>query len=151
MLHTATGLQQLSDAAKACSKHALYKSILPSSVLPSDLLLYRLGWHFLCFLKAHLHHYLHVDGMEQSTFSEAISSLGSLIEEYHQLDATKGRLMPDAPRLCIATWTSALTASLLSTVYVYSCEKSIWKHNFVYMLYKLYINTMELNNAIYAI
>lgn len=53
--------------------------------------------------KAHLHHYLHVDGMEQSTFSEAISSLGSLIEEYHQLDATKGRLMPDAPRLCIAT------------------------------------------------
>nr|XP_020467165.1 tubulin epsilon chain isoform X1 [Monopterus albus] len=52
--------------------------------------------------KAHLHHYLHVDGMEQSCFSEAISSLSSLIEEYHHLDATKGKMMPDAPRLGIA-------------------------------------------------
>ncbi|XP_039638545.1 tubulin epsilon chain isoform X2 [Perca fluviatilis] len=52
--------------------------------------------------KAHLHHYLHVDGMEQSSFSEAISSLSSLIEEYQHLDATKGTLMPDAPRLRIA-------------------------------------------------
>ncbi|KAF3844250.1 hypothetical protein F7725_013591 [Dissostichus mawsoni] len=52
--------------------------------------------------KAHLHHYLHVEGMEQSHFSEALSSLSSLIEEYQQLDATKGRLMPDAPRLRIA-------------------------------------------------
>ncbi|XP_031141497.1 tubulin epsilon chain isoform X2 [Sander lucioperca] len=52
--------------------------------------------------KAHLHHYLHVDGMEQSCFSEAISSLSSLIEEYQHLDATKGTLMPDAPRLRIA-------------------------------------------------
>ncbi|XP_026175135.1 tubulin epsilon chain isoform X2 [Mastacembelus armatus] len=52
--------------------------------------------------KAHLHHYLHVEGMEQSCFSEAISSLSSLIEEYHSLDATKGKLMPDAPRLSIA-------------------------------------------------
>ncbi|XP_050805695.1 tubulin epsilon chain isoform X2 [Gopherus flavomarginatus] len=39
--------------------------------------------------KAHLHHYLRVDGMEQSCFSEAISSLSDLIEEYNQLDATK--------------------------------------------------------------
>ncbi|XP_074415865.1 tubulin epsilon chain [Austrofundulus limnaeus] len=53
--------------------------------------------------KAHLHHYLHVDGMEQSVFDEAFSSLSSLIEEYHHLDATKARLIPDAPRLCIAT------------------------------------------------
>uniref|UniRef100_A0A3P8RZC2 Tubulin epsilon 1 n=1 Tax=Amphiprion percula TaxID=161767 RepID=A0A3P8RZC2_AMPPE len=53
--------------------------------------------------KAHLHHYLHVEGMEQSFFSEAIDSLSSLIEEYHQLDATKARLIPDAPRLSIAT------------------------------------------------
>ncbi|KAM8831931.1 tubulin epsilon chain [Spinachia spinachia] len=52
--------------------------------------------------KAHLHHYLHVEGMEQSLFSEAVGSLSSLIEEYHLLDATKGKLMPDAPRLCIA-------------------------------------------------
>ncbi|KAM4712979.1 tubulin epsilon chain isoform 1-T1 [Anableps anableps] len=52
--------------------------------------------------KAHLHHYLHVDGMEQSTFSEALSSLNELIDEYHQLDATKARLIPDAPRLSIA-------------------------------------------------
>ncbi|XP_075940446.1 tubulin epsilon chain isoform X2 [Anarhichas minor] len=53
--------------------------------------------------KAHLHHYLHVDGMEQSFFSEAVGSLSSLIEEYHHLDATKGRLVPDAPRLGIAS------------------------------------------------
>ncbi|MEQ2163254.1 Tubulin epsilon chain [Ilyodon furcidens] len=52
--------------------------------------------------KAHLHHYLHVDGMEQSIFSEALSSLDALIDEYHQLDATKARLTPDAPRLSIA-------------------------------------------------
>ncbi|XP_034017556.1 tubulin epsilon chain [Thalassophryne amazonica] len=53
--------------------------------------------------KAHLHHYLHVDGMDQSFFSEALGSLSSLIEEYHHLDATKGRLTPDTPRLSIAT------------------------------------------------
>lgn len=53
-------------------------------------------------LQAHLHHYLHVEGMEQSFFTEAAASLSSLIEEYHQLDATKGRLTPDAPRLIIA-------------------------------------------------
>ncbi|CAG5950521.1 unnamed protein product, partial [Menidia menidia] len=52
--------------------------------------------------KAHLHHYLHVEGMEEDVFSEAISSLSSLIEEYHHLDATKARLVPDAPRLNIA-------------------------------------------------
>ncbi|MGH0147444.1 UNVERIFIED_CONTAM: hypothetical protein FKN15_058940 [Acipenser sinensis] len=52
--------------------------------------------------KAHLHHYLHVDGMEQSCFSEAVSSLSSLIEEYNQLDATKGLLRTDAQRLNIA-------------------------------------------------
>jgi len=40
--------------------------------------------------------------MEQSFFSEAIASLSSLIEEYHHLDATKLKLMPDAPRLSIA-------------------------------------------------
>ncbi|XP_064196062.1 tubulin epsilon chain [Anguilla rostrata] len=53
--------------------------------------------------KAHLHHYLHVEGMEQGCFTEAMSSLSSLIEEYGQLDATKNLLMPDAPRLNIAT------------------------------------------------
>ncbi|XP_041716708.1 tubulin epsilon chain isoform X3 [Coregonus clupeaformis] len=53
--------------------------------------------------KAHMHHYLHVDGMEQGCFTEAISSLSSLIEEYSLLDATKDRLMPDAARLNIAT------------------------------------------------
>ncbi|XP_072218907.1 tubulin epsilon chain isoform X1 [Leuresthes tenuis] len=52
--------------------------------------------------KAHLHHYLHIQGMEESVFSEAMSSLSSLIEEYHHLDATKARLIPDAPRLNIA-------------------------------------------------
>ncbi|CAI9566902.1 unnamed protein product [Staurois parvus] len=52
--------------------------------------------------KAHLHHYLQVDGMEQSCFSEALTSLSSLIEEYNQLDATKGLYMPNPPRLNIA-------------------------------------------------
>ncbi|XP_037541977.1 tubulin epsilon chain [Nematolebias whitei] len=52
--------------------------------------------------KAHLHHYLHVDGMEQSFFTEAVSSLNALIEEYHHLDTTKANWTPDAPRLCIA-------------------------------------------------
>ncbi|XP_076027111.1 tubulin epsilon chain [Genypterus blacodes] len=53
--------------------------------------------------KAHLHHYLHVEGMEQSFFSEALTSLSSLIEEYQHLDVSHTRLEPDAPRLCIAT------------------------------------------------
>ncbi|MBN3304362.1 TBE protein, partial [Amia calva] len=53
--------------------------------------------------KAHLHHYLQVDGMEQTCFTEAISSLSSLMDEYSQLDATRGLLVPDAPRLNIAT------------------------------------------------
>nr|XP_043891255.1 tubulin epsilon chain isoform X2 [Solea senegalensis] len=53
--------------------------------------------------KAHLHHYLHVDGMEQSCFSEAVTSLSSLIEEYDHLDATKGKIVLDATRLSIAT------------------------------------------------
>lgn len=57
----------------------------------------------LCFVKAHLHHYLDVEGMEQSFFSEAVTSLSSLIEEYNQLDATKNKVIHDAPRLSIAT------------------------------------------------
>ncbi|XP_067839919.1 tubulin epsilon chain [Heptranchias perlo] len=52
--------------------------------------------------KAHIHHYLHVDGMEQSCFTEANNSLSSLIEEYNQLDATKGLTVTNAPRLSIA-------------------------------------------------
>ncbi|XP_013804455.2 tubulin epsilon chain isoform X4 [Apteryx mantelli] len=52
--------------------------------------------------KAHLHHYLHIDGMEQSCFSEAISSLSDLIEEYNELDATKGGPRIDPSRLKIA-------------------------------------------------
>lgn len=52
--------------------------------------------------KAHLHHYLQVDSMEQSCFSEALTSLSSLIEEYNQLDSTKGLYMPNPPRLNIA-------------------------------------------------
>lgn len=53
------------------------------------------------FLQAHLHHYLHVEGMEKSYFSEALSSLTSLIEEYDRLDSTNGKLTPDVPRLRI--------------------------------------------------
>ncbi|XP_056873830.1 tubulin epsilon chain isoform X1 [Takifugu flavidus] len=53
--------------------------------------------------KAHLHHYLHVNGMEQSCFSDALGSLDALIEEYQHLDATKDRFIPDAIRLSIAS------------------------------------------------
>ncbi|XP_075871376.1 tubulin epsilon chain [Nelusetta ayraudi] len=52
--------------------------------------------------KAHLHHYLQVEGMERSVFSEAAESLDSLIDEYQRLDATRGRLTPDAARLAVA-------------------------------------------------
>nr|XP_056712340.1 tubulin epsilon chain isoform X2 [Euleptes europaea] len=52
--------------------------------------------------KAHLHHYLHTDGMEQSCFSEALSSLSDLIEDYNQLDATNSAPAIDPPRLKIA-------------------------------------------------
>ncbi|XP_014734789.1 PREDICTED: tubulin epsilon chain isoform X2 [Sturnus vulgaris] len=52
--------------------------------------------------KAHLHHYLQIDGMEQSCFSEAIYSLSDLIEEYNELDATKGGPRIDPSRLKIA-------------------------------------------------
>lgn len=40
--------------------------------------------------------------MERSVFSEAAESLDSLIDEYQRLDATRGRLTPDAARLAIA-------------------------------------------------
>ncbi|KAG9464128.1 hypothetical protein GDO78_020444 [Eleutherodactylus coqui] len=52
--------------------------------------------------KAHLHHYLQVDGMEQSCFMDAFSSLSNLIDEYNQLDASKGVAMSDPPRISIA-------------------------------------------------
>lgn len=57
--------------------------------------------------QAHLHHYLQVEGMEQSLFCEATECLDSLIDEYQQLDATRGRLTPDAARLAVARWRSA--------------------------------------------
>uniref|UniRef100_A0A8D0BUX2 Tubulin epsilon chain n=1 Tax=Salvator merianae TaxID=96440 RepID=A0A8D0BUX2_SALMN len=52
--------------------------------------------------KAHLHHYLHVDGMEQSCFSDALSSLSGLIEDYDQLDTANSGPAVDPPRLKIA-------------------------------------------------
>nr|XP_008261608.1 tubulin epsilon chain isoform X2 [Oryctolagus cuniculus] len=52
--------------------------------------------------KAHLHHYLQVDGMEEGCFTEAVSSLSALIEEYDRLDATKGMPVQNLPRLSIA-------------------------------------------------
>ncbi|XP_051853520.1 tubulin epsilon chain isoform X2 [Antechinus flavipes] len=51
--------------------------------------------------KAHLHHYLQVDGMEESCFTEAVSSLSSLIERYDELDATKDLPVEDQLRLNI--------------------------------------------------
>ncbi|XP_066533325.1 tubulin epsilon chain [Hoplias malabaricus] len=53
--------------------------------------------------KAHLHHYLSVDGMEMEGFSEALSSLSSLIEHYNELDSTQSTPKPHPPRLSIAT------------------------------------------------
>uniref|UniRef100_A0A3P9HWC3 Tubulin, epsilon 1 n=1 Tax=Oryzias latipes TaxID=8090 RepID=A0A3P9HWC3_ORYLA len=53
--------------------------------------------------KAHLHHFLHVEGMDLGCFTEATSSLDSLIEEYDSLDATKAQATPDPPRLRIAS------------------------------------------------
>ncbi|XP_072550551.1 tubulin epsilon chain isoform X2 [Salminus brasiliensis] len=52
--------------------------------------------------KAHLHHYLGVDGMDVSGFSEALSSLSALIDEYSQLDSTKTAPTQEPPRLNIA-------------------------------------------------
>ncbi|XP_069742929.1 tubulin epsilon chain [Narcine bancroftii] len=52
--------------------------------------------------KAHIHHYLHVDGLELSCFTEATHSLMSLIEEYNQLDVTKGQIINNVPRISIA-------------------------------------------------
>uniref|UniRef100_A0A452VNQ3 Tubulin epsilon chain n=1 Tax=Ursus maritimus TaxID=29073 RepID=A0A452VNQ3_URSMA len=52
--------------------------------------------------KAHLHHYLQIEGMEESCFMEAVSSLSGLVEEYNQLDATKSMPVEDLPRLSIA-------------------------------------------------
>ncbi|KAK2489403.1 hypothetical protein MC885_011056 [Smutsia gigantea] len=52
--------------------------------------------------KAHLHHYLQVEGMEESCFTEAVSSLSTLIQEYNQLDDTKSMPVEDLPRLSIA-------------------------------------------------
>ncbi|XP_054652253.1 tubulin epsilon chain isoform X2 [Dunckerocampus dactyliophorus] len=50
--------------------------------------------------KAHLHHYLQVDGMELSLFSEAVTSLDSLIDEYHNVET--GKLISDLPRFNMA-------------------------------------------------
>lgn len=52
--------------------------------------------------KAHLHHYLQIEGMEESCFTEAVSSLSALIQEYNQLDATKSMPVEDLPRLNVA-------------------------------------------------
>ncbi|XP_077636129.1 tubulin epsilon chain isoform X2 [Crocuta crocuta] len=51
--------------------------------------------------KAHLHHYLQIEGMEESCFMEAVSSLSGLIEEYNQLDATLSVPAEDLPRLSV--------------------------------------------------
>ncbi|XP_036727714.1 tubulin epsilon chain isoform X2 [Balaenoptera musculus] len=52
--------------------------------------------------RAHLHHYLQIEGMEESCFTEAMSSLSALIQEYNQLDATKSMPAEDLPRLRVA-------------------------------------------------
>lgn len=42
--------------------------------------------------------------MEESCFTEALSSLSTLIQEYNHLDATKSIPVQDLPRLSIAIW-----------------------------------------------
>ncbi|RDD38371.1 Tubulin epsilon chain [Trichoplax sp. H2] len=49
--------------------------------------------------KAHLHHYLEVDGMEMATFDNSIESLNSLLDEYKLLDQTTRELVASPPRL----------------------------------------------------
>ncbi|XP_026880002.2 tubulin epsilon chain isoform X1 [Electrophorus electricus] len=51
--------------------------------------------------KAHLHHYMCVEGMETADFSEALHSLSALIDEYSQLHTHTHT--HQAPRLNIAT------------------------------------------------
>ncbi|KAM9496828.1 tubulin epsilon chain [Clarias gariepinus] len=53
--------------------------------------------------KAHLHHYVCVDGMEVSGFSEALHSLSDLIEQYDSLTTPTDTPTHTAPRLSIAT------------------------------------------------
>lgn len=71
--------------------------------------------------------------MEQGHFSEALSSLSCLIEEYQQLDATKGRLVPDAPRLRIARWTFNLSVSLYNNYYVIRNNDDVTQPNLLYI------------------
>nr|XP_004660701.1 tubulin epsilon chain isoform X1 [Jaculus jaculus] len=52
--------------------------------------------------KAHLHHYVQVEGMEESCFAEALSSLSALIQDYHELDVTRNMPGHDVPRLSVA-------------------------------------------------
>lgn len=57
-----------------------------------------------CVFQAHLHHYVGVDGMEVSGFSEALHSLSDLIEQYDTLaSSSEKKLTHNAPRLSIAT------------------------------------------------
>ncbi|KAF4091933.1 hypothetical protein AMELA_G00015410 [Ameiurus melas] len=53
--------------------------------------------------KAHLHHYVCVEGMEVSGFNEALHSLSDLIEQYDTLTSPSETLTHNAPRLSMAT------------------------------------------------
>uniref|UniRef100_UPI00358E9399 tubulin epsilon chain isoform X2 n=1 Tax=Myxine glutinosa TaxID=7769 RepID=UPI00358E9399 len=52
--------------------------------------------------KAHLHHYTEVTGMDLGCFSEALSSLTSVIDEYGHLEGTGSHLARSVPRMRIA-------------------------------------------------
>ncbi|KAG7253039.1 hypothetical protein CRUP_010034, partial [Coryphaenoides rupestris] len=52
--------------------------------------------------KAHLHHYLQVEEMEVSVFSEAAESLSCLIDAYEEIDHASC-CQADAPRLMVAS------------------------------------------------
>ncbi|XP_077405429.1 tubulin epsilon chain [Vanacampus margaritifer] len=76
-------------------------SLANTTAIKATFMEMRVRFHKLYRKKAHLHHYLQVEGMEESLFAEAVTSLDSLIEEYHHLDAGAGKLIPVA-RLKIA-------------------------------------------------
>ena len=56
------------------------------------------------FLKAHVHHYTHIDGMEMEDFAESLESLNSIMSEYEHLEKQMGEKTEPVPRLQIKTW-----------------------------------------------
>ncbi|KAG1933979.1 tubulin epsilon chain-like [Pimephales promelas] len=89
----------LCSVPPVCHSHSLL-ALANNTCVKSTFLELRERFVKLYRRKAHLHHYLAVDGMELAGFNEALSSISDLIEDYTHLEHP---LMPNAPRLAIAT------------------------------------------------